>query len=64
MVYLLDWAVHPPRNYSDMSKAGAMSADAAEENVRAVYESFLKKYPESTTTDYIGIWMARNEVGD
>jgi len=47
-----------------MSKAGLMSADAAEENVRAVYEDFLKKYPESTTTDYIKVWLERRKAED
>jgi hypothetical protein len=52
------------QNYSDMSKAGLMSADAAEGRIRAVYEGFLKKYPECTTAEYARTWLARNEVGD
>ena len=51
-------------NYSDMSRAGLMSADGAEDNIKVIYESFLKKYPECTTADYARTWLARHEVGD
>ncbi len=52
------------QNFSDMSKAGLMSADGAEEKIRAVYEGFLKKYPDCTTADYARTWLERREVED
>jgi hypothetical protein len=50
------------QNYLDMSKAGLLSANGAEEKIRAVYEDFLKKYPDCTTTDHIKAWLSRHKV--
>jgi hypothetical protein len=52
------------QNFLDMSRAGLMSADGAEDNIRFIYESFLKKYPECTMAEDARSWLARNEVGD
>jgi TolA-binding protein len=52
------------QNYLDMSKAGLLSANGAEEKIRAVYEEFLKKYPDCTTTDYARSWLSKHKVKD
>jgi tetratricopeptide (TPR) repeat protein len=50
------------QNYLDMSKAGLLSQASAESKIRAVYEEFLKKYPDCTTMDYARSWLSKHKV--
>jgi hypothetical protein len=45
-----------------MSKAGLLSQASAESRIRAVYEEFLKKYPDCTTMDYARSWLSKHKV--
>ena len=44
-------------------QAGLLSTDGAEDNIRFIYESFLKKCPDCVTAEPARTWLVRNAMG-